>query len=138
MYQLWSKISAVAPAFCKQLFKDVISIHELLTNELLIRYLSHPLIGKHNHHVQRTLNIVKMAVCALCKAGNLKPMERYRRPRPRHSNKRPRPSPLARTGVSPLAKRPLSDATNPSLAVAQNRIQPVKPPQVRLTTRSRV
>lgn len=48
------------------------------------------------------------------------------------------PVPLARTGVSPLAKRPLSDATNPSQAVAQNRIQPVKPSQVHLTTRSRV
>ena len=57
---------------------------------------------------------------------------------PHHSDKRPRPSPLARTGVSPLAKRPLSNATNLSLAVAQNRILPVKPAQVHLTTRSRV
>ena len=38
---------------------DVISIHELLTNELLI---SHPLIGTQKHHVQQTLNVVKMAV----------------------------------------------------------------------------
>ena len=53
---------------------------------------------------------------------------------PHHSDKRPRPSPLARTGVSPLAKRPLSNATNLSLAVAQNRILPVKPAQVHLTT----
>ena len=60
------------------------------------------------------------------------------RPRPSHSDKLSRPSPLARTGVSPLAKRPLSDATNPSLAVAQNRIQPVKPAQVHFTTRLRV
>ena len=42
---------------------DVISIHELLTNELLIWYLSHPLIGTQKHHVQRTLNV------ALCKTG---------------------------------------------------------------------
>ena len=63
---------------------------------------------------------------------------RPRRTRPSHSDKQPRPSPLARTGVSPLAKRPLSDAMNPSLAVAQNRIQPVKPAQVHFTTRSRV
>ena len=30
---------------------DVISIHELLTNELLIRYLSYPLIGTQKHHM---------------------------------------------------------------------------------------
>ena len=70
--------------------------------------------------------------------GTVKTPPRRPRPSQRHSDKRPRPSPLARTGVSPLAKRPLSDATNPSLAVSQNRIQPVKPAQVHLTTRSRV
>jgi len=31
---------------------DVIRIHELLTNELLIWYLSHTLIGTQKHHVQ--------------------------------------------------------------------------------------
>ena len=30
---------------------DVISIHDLLTNELLILYLSHPLTGMQKHHV---------------------------------------------------------------------------------------
>ena len=68
--------------------------------------------------------------------GTVKTLPRL--PHPSHFDKRPRPSPLASTGVSPLAKRPLSNATNLSLAVAQNRILPVKPVQVHSTTRSRV
>ena len=45
---------------------DVISIHELLANELLSRYLSHPLIGTEKHHVPRTLNLERSEDGCLC------------------------------------------------------------------------
>ena len=62
-----------------------------------------------------------------------------RRPCPSHSDKRPRPSvPVGKNWISPLVKRPLSNAMNLPLAVAQNRILPVKPAQVHLTTQSQV
>ena len=53
---------------------DVIRIHELLTNELLIWYLSHTLIGTQKTPRAGTLNV------ALCKAGKfiLRPWRRYR------------------------------------------------------------
>ena len=50
-----------------------------------------------------------------------------RRPWLSQCDKRPRPSSLASTGVSPLAKRTLSDTTNASLAAGQSRMQPVEP-----------
>ena len=58
-----------------------------------------------------------------------------RRPRLSQCDKRPRLSPLASTGVSPLAKRTLSDTTNASPAAGQSHMQPVESARVQLTTR---
>ena len=49
----------------------------MLTSELLISYLSHPLIDRNSTARSKHAEMAAMVVCAFCKAGNL-PKEWYR------------------------------------------------------------